>query len=314
MSGTSARISVHGSLQSLTSLYDGLLLDQWGVIHDGTRPAAGAVEALRRTLASGTKVAIVSNSTARAAATLQRLEEMGFDEGMGLAVITSGEVNYQGFLSSDPYWAELGTRCLVFGNRTPSRWLQGLEAAVRPVDTVAEAQFVFALGLDSVLRADGAALPMAPASFTPLLREAAAARLPMLCANPDVHVVTAEGALRPVVGALAREYESYGGAVRYVGKPHPHVFEAGLAALAAAGVDDKRRIAMVGDSLHHDVRGAIDCGVDSVWVPGGVHFEELGIAAGPQPTPGPGAAELRAVFERHRTAPTHVLLGFRSTE
>ena len=65
--------------------------------------------------------------------------------------------------------------------------------------------------------------------------------------------VKPDGSLGLVVGSLAELYERLGGEVRYVGKPHDRIFAAALEQLRAAGVSDKKRIAMVGDSLHHDV-------------------------------------------------------------
>ena len=38
---------VHG-MSALAERYDGFILDQWGVLHDGTRPYAGAAECLER--------------------------------------------------------------------------------------------------------------------------------------------------------------------------------------------------------------------------------------------------------------------------
>lgn len=43
------------------------------------------------------------------------------------------------------------------------------------------------------------------------------------------------------------------------------------------GVDAFDCIA-VGDSLHHDIKGANKCGVTSAFVTGGIHANELGIA------------------------------------
>ena len=44
---------------------------------------------------------------------------------------------------------------------------------------------------------------------------------------------TFAGGLAPAPGALARLYESMGGRVVYVGKPHAPIFDAALAALSA---------------------------------------------------------------------------------
>ncbi|KAK1862426.1 hypothetical protein I4F81_005000 [Pyropia yezoensis] len=78
-------------------------------------------------------------------------------------------------------------------------------------------------------------------------------------------------------GALAAAYETAGGPVVRLGKPAPPPYTAALATLARLGVTDPRRVLAVGDSVGHDVRGAADAGVDSLWVGGGIHAERVGL-------------------------------------
>ena len=95
-------------------------------------------------------------------------------------------------------------------------------------------------------------------------RVAACSGLPLLVANPDE--VRPDGKDSPMPGRLAQRYRELGAAdIRLVGKPHPLIYEACRARLAASGIEGGR-IAAVGDSLHHDVLGASDNGVDSVFI------------------------------------------------
>lgn len=48
--------------------------------------------------------------------------------------------------------------------------------------------------------------------------------------------------------------------------------------MAMAGVDASDSIA-VGDSLHHDIKGANEAGVQSVLITGGIHATELGLGS-----------------------------------
>lgn len=72
------------SPQSITSVaqiadrYKGILLDQFGVLHDGRVPYPGAIEAVRSMHASGLRILIISNSSRRSGGTIGRLEAMGF--------------------------------------------------------------------------------------------------------------------------------------------------------------------------------------------------------------------------------------------
>ncbi|EPS61014.1 hypothetical protein M569_13787, partial [Genlisea aurea] len=49
-------------------------------------------------------------------------------------------------------------------------------------------------------------------------------------------------------------------------------------AMAMAGVDDVDECIAVGDSLHHDIKGANVAGVRSVFISNGIHAAELGIS------------------------------------
>src|SRR5262249_17256438 len=119
------------------------------------------------------------------------------------------------------------------------------------------------------------------ADFEPVLAPAAALDLAMVCANPDLEVI--RGGQREIcAGMLALRYEELGGRVRYHGKPHADVYARclGLLALPAGA-----RVLSVGDSLRTDIAGASASGLASLLITGGIHAEELGLAAGDHPDP-----------------------------
>merc|ERR1711865_251556 len=101
----------------------------------------------------------------------------------------------------------------------------------------------------------------------PLMRDGVARGLPMLCGNPDLHTVMPDGTLGVVVGTLAEQYKELGGDVRYVGKPYKQIYTAALSKLSELGITDLSRVAMVGDSLHHDVAGALGAGIKIIFLP-----------------------------------------------
>jgi HAD superfamily hydrolase (TIGR01459 family) len=98
------------------------------------------------------------------------------------------------------------------------------------------------------------------------LKPAAARRLPALCANPDLLMLTKLGQ-QPAPGAIARLYETLGGAVTYVGKPHAFVYAIASRVLAGVAPD---RILAVGDSPQHDVEGAAKAGFATALVKTGL--------------------------------------------
>jgi ribonucleotide monophosphatase NagD (HAD superfamily) len=122
------------------------------------------------------------------------------------------------------------------------------------------------------------------------LAEAAARKLPMVCANPDI-VVQRGDRLVYCGGALAALYESLGGPVRMAGKPHAPIYAAAIAEaerLLGRKVD-RARVLCIGDGVVTDVRGANDQGLDVLFIASGIHgdaalgpdgaLSEAGVAA-----------------------------------
>ena len=52
-------------MAEVASRYDGFLVEQWGVLHDGTTPYPGAIACLERLRAVGKRVVLLSNSGRR---------------------------------------------------------------------------------------------------------------------------------------------------------------------------------------------------------------------------------------------------------
>ena len=91
-----------------------------------------------------------------------------------------------------------------------------------------------------------------------------------------------------------------GGECTYFGKPEVEHFQACLREL---GLNPKR-VAHVGDSLHHDVAGANNSGIASVFITGGIHSKDLGgCALGVLPEEG----KLNDLFQKQGHMPSHVL-------
>ena len=65
--------------------------------------------------------------------------------------------------------------------------------------------------------------------------------------------------------------------MRWHGKPFRSVYDSCLGQL---GIADRARILAIGDSLRTDIAGAAGAGIDSLFIAGGIHADELGAAAG----------------------------------
>jgi HAD superfamily hydrolase (TIGR01459 family) len=256
-------------MAALAERYDGFILDQWGVLHDGTHPYAGAAECLERLHAAGKHLVVLSNSGKREAENLRVMARMGFEIGVLERCVCAGEEARTAIEArADAFHAALGPRCYAFTRGGDRAVLEGIGLTF--VDCVDDADFLAVLGIDSPQRS--------LADYEAQLAAAARRNLPMVCANPDIARLTPNG-LVDAQGVLAMRYEALHGRVFYHGKPYPAIYGSCLAALQCA--TDK--VLMVGDSVDHDVLGASRAGIASALIPGAVHGPELGVTWGETP-------------------------------
>ena len=115
-------------------------------------------------------------------------------------------------------------------------------------------------------------------------------------------------------GQLAVRYLALGATdVRYVGKPHPLIYETCVRRVPGGAAGGARLIG-VGDSLHHDVLGAGAAGIASLFVCSGVHYKDLGVmqASAEPPDAGKLAKLLDGFAADHDGCrPTHSIAAFR---
>jgi HAD superfamily hydrolase (TIGR01459 family) len=247
----------------LAAGYDGFILDLWGVIHDGIRPYPGAVEVLTRLRAAGKRSVMLSNAPRRSSMAARGMHAMGIPDDLYDGVLTSGEATYAMLRDrTDPFIAALGRRLYHLGPERDRNVYEDLpyQLVSRPED----ADFLLNTGPDDTRS------PTDPAAYEDELRACRTAGLPMVCANPDLVII--RGGMRVIcAGLLALRYEALGGRTRWVGKPAPAVYAQvlGMLGLPAA------RVLAVGDALRTDIAGATGVGLDSCWVLGGIHADEL---------------------------------------
>src|SRR3984893_11190939 len=80
-----------GGIREVVLRYDGLILDLWGVIHDGVAPMPGAVECLRSLLEGGKRIVLLSNAPRRADDVVRRITRIGVPAELYHHVMSSGE-------------------------------------------------------------------------------------------------------------------------------------------------------------------------------------------------------------------------------
>lgn len=285
-----------------THQFKAWFLDQFGVLHDGKQPYPGAISTLQKLATTGAKMVIISNSSRRASTTMEKMKSLGFDTSLFLGAITSGELTHQYLQRRDDDWfAALGKSCIHMtwkGRGAIS--LEGLGLQV--VDKVEEAEFVLAHGTEALGLSSGASCPMTLEELEKVLERCAAKQIPMVVANPDFVTVEARD-LRVMPGTLAANYEKLGGEVKWMGKPDKIIYKS---AMEFAGVDAFDSIA-VGDSLHHDIKGANAVGIRSAFITGGIHATELGVNSfGEEAT----LSSVQALASKYDAYPSFVLPSF----
>jgi HAD superfamily hydrolase (TIGR01459 family) len=284
--------SIRG-LAQIAGRYDGFILDLWGVLHDGDKPYPGAVDCLRRLREAGKRTMALSNAPRRVDVAAKRMAEIGIPPHLLDAVMTSGEDAWQHLkVRTDPWYAKLGRKCFHLGPERDTGMLEGQDLEV--VHDVADAEFI----LNTGAHMDGETLTQ----YEPLLRQGAAMRIPMVCANPDL-VVIHHGRMQICAGSLAERFEALGGHVRWHGKPHRDMYQLCFQLL---GVADRRRILAVGDSFRTDIAGAKGAGIDAAFVAHGIHGEELEVPPGGHPNP----EKLNALIGKTGLSPVAVLPNF----
>jgi HAD superfamily hydrolase (TIGR01459 family) len=283
-------VPIHRGLSALASDYEAFIVDLWGVLHDGVAAFPEAVACLEQLKARGKRVLILSNAPRRAEAVAQRTVELGVAAELFDAVVSSGEAVWRHLkLRRDPWYRTLGRRCYQLGPERDLGMREGLD-----LDFVAELE-----AADFILNTGALSTEDTVEDYAPLLEAALGRSLPMVCANPDLEVI--RGGRREIcAGALAALYERLGGKVRYDGKPHRSIYQACFEKL---GLERPEAMLAIGDSLRTDIAGAQAVGIAGLFVAGGIHAEELGMAGGAPPD----AAALAALFRARDMYPLAVL-------
>lgn len=227
-------------LSDIAGNFDAMLIDQFGVIHDGQHLYPGAARALAELHGLGIPVIIMTNSGKRALPNTRRVVRMGIPREHFVDCVSSGEVAFR-----------------LLDVKTA--WLVGKDGEdyafdpIRFVDDPAKAEVMLILGSN--------APRLSLDHYRDMFRGVS---LPAFCCNPDKWMITPSG-LQPAPGAIAALYEEMGGKVTWIGKPHSGIYRHCLSLLGNPG-----RVLCIGDSAEHDVAGGRAAGLSTLLVQQGV--------------------------------------------
>jgi HAD superfamily hydrolase (TIGR01459 family) len=223
--------------------YDGMLIDQFGVLHDGTRLYPGSLDVLAQLHALKIPVAVMTNSGKRAKANVARLTQIGIPRDYFVDAVSSGEVAYEQLRSSP------AKRAFIIGRRGEEYGFDHFTLVDRPQD----ADVILILGSNAP-----------ETSLDDYARMLKGLTIPAICCNPDKLLITSTG-LWPAPGAIAAVYERLGGKVRWIGKPYRDIYDHALKVIGRPA-----RVLCIGDSAEHDVGGGRGAGLTTLLVKTGV--------------------------------------------
>ncbi len=253
------------SLQEVLADFDVAVLDQWGVLHDGSTPYPHAIEAIGMLAEHGKQMIVVSNSGKRAELNRARMQRIGLPMSCIGEVVTSGEA----------LWDDIRRGRLTVHGSVPKTWF--------PICATFQDAIDWSAGCDSIELRDklddsvdaillmGLSEQAREDDYDDVFDKAIADGIPVVCSNPDKSSPRAGGfVISP--GHLADRFCARGGEVIWYGKPYVAIYHAVRRAYPNV---QPNRFLMVGDSLEHDIGGAQNIGFASALVRSGVHRNDF---------------------------------------
>ncbi len=240
-------------IKEIVKFYDVLLVDVWGVLHDGVVPYPGAVDFLNEMIKNGKKIIFLSNNPRPGYLTNKQFSEFGLNM-EGAVVYTAGDAVREQLISwNDAIFSTLGKKFYHLGEEGNKDILHGI-----PTDTTQDiTQANFLLITEYIQKGEDLNIHDA------LLSKAASLNLPAICVNPDLTAYHNKQ-IRYCAGFFAKKYEALGGVVHYYGKPDSKIYNAVLSKYLTTY--DKKKVIMIGDTIETDILGANRVGIDSALV------------------------------------------------
>lgn len=240
---------IHG-LSDISRHYDGFVLDQWGVLHDGNHAYPGVYEVLTNLRKAGKQVVILTNSSKSVAVNERRLaERFGISRDLYKSLVSSAEVMIDILLArGGKLFRNTVSNIYVVADGTDAGLVD--DSPWRRVADPRDADLLMLLSVDPRQSLD---------SHEGWIAAACAKRIPLVCCSADLQTVTPDGVYTGLA-AVTSEYEARGGTVINFGKPEPYVYE--ICARALLGVARDKVLAL-GDQMWSDIYGAKKFGFDA---------------------------------------------------
>lgn len=236
-------------LSEAADLFDGFILDAFGVLNVGETAIEGAVARMAELRARGKRLCVLTNAASYTRrGVLEKYHRLGFDFTPD-EVVSSRDVAVARLepILPDAHWAALSAAGDSYED-IPARVTDAIDTP------------------DAFDTSDGF-LFLSSVRWTPALQERLVQALerrprPVVVANPDL-VAPREADLSCEPGLFAHDLiDRLGVTVHWFGKPFPDAFDDAAARIGLP----RDRLAMVGDTLHTDVLGGAQAGMGSILV------------------------------------------------
>ena len=244
------------SIDEIADEYDAIVFDQWGVLHNGTKPYRHAVQTVKKLKGAGHCLAVLSNSGKRVEANAQRISSFGFEISSFDALMTGGEAFAIDVL--DRNVAE--QKFFVIGRSTEdiTEFASGLNLQL--TTDIKDCEAILLMGLP-----DGSSIT----EWESVLSQALKRKITAYCTNLDRKSPRSGGKQVNQPGTLAFDYQKKGGVTVLYGKPYELIFK------RLEFILNANRLLLVGDSLETDIAGGFAAGWDTLLVKCGIHAQRF---------------------------------------
>lgn len=279
------------TIKEIVSPYELLIIDLWGVIHDGNHLYPGAEQTIEYLHSIGKKIVFLSNAPRRAEHTRRQLIDFGIGPDLYERVITSGELAFE-YLSKARRGksSEQYETYFYIGSEKDQDVLEG--SGLTRVRNMQEAKLVIATGFEIGEDQD---------VKDKYLKEAVKENLPMFCLNPDLEIHKHDGRIHYCAGILAKRYKQLGGRVKFFGKPEAATYKRILDSFSVP----PEKILCIGDNIHTDIKGASKSKLDSALILWGIPAMYLTFNQAV-----PTNQSLHKFLKKEISKPTHICLNF----
>ncbi|MBL6781782.1 MAG: HAD-IIA family hydrolase [Alphaproteobacteria bacterium] len=265
---SSGQVEKVARMRDLLDHFDALMLDGFGVLNVGRDIIPGAVELLTMAAEHSIPVLVVTNGATQNEQVIgHKYAEMGLPVSPPQVVSSRAAINHWLMHDRPPQWQYIGIADDVAADLTVDD-ITLIRLSSDKANGWADCDAIAVMGVTAWNMA-----------WQARLTEAALAGCPILIANPDVAAPHPDRfSYEP--GYFAWQLIQAGVSdIRWFGKPHQTHFEMAMKRLETiTGHNnlDRKRIAMVGDTLHTDILGGAAAGLTTVLVTGHGMFRDGG--------------------------------------